>query len=182
MAWQGDSREQSKNHPPGTEATMTKREIARAILVEQFASRSRIPIAELRDLAAEPLRKRPYASAGLRGPGPPGDPQRPVRRVLAVASAVDFRATRGSAAAAPGARRAPLTSRGRSPRLPAPDRTPSRGPANIRPKSTSAPLRALSGLSRPSPADPTDLQSAPPTGQSGDDRPSKSGFPGLGPA
>ena len=53
MAWQGDSREQSTNHPPGTEATMTKREIARAILVEQFASRSRIPIAELRDLAAE---------------------------------------------------------------------------------------------------------------------------------
>jgi hypothetical protein len=38
---------------PMTTVTDTKREISRAILEEQFASRSRIPIAELRDLAAE---------------------------------------------------------------------------------------------------------------------------------
>src|SRR5450755_2408820 len=46
-------------------------------------------------------------------------------------------------------------------------------------------ISATESSQRPQPAlaaDPTDLQSAPPTGQSGDDRPSKSGFPGLGPA
>src|ERR1039458_1084012 len=55
------------------------------------------------------------------------------------------------------------------------------GPAKIRPKGVTALLRASQRPEAADAADPTGLQSASDE-QSGADRPSKSGFSGLGPA